>query len=233
VLFRSIGIAKAHQDRLFEEYFQVENPERDRSKGLGLGLAIVKRLSTLLASEVVVRSVAGRGSCFSLPLTRCAPGSTASSEPAAPLAPSFRVGRPLLVFIDDDPAILEAMITLIELWDIDLAAGSDAAEVKAELLELGREPDALLCDYRLRDGYTGIEAVAELRAQFGADLPAALLTGDTGSAALEAIQASGLPLLHKPLKPAKLRAFLTHLLAERANRKTAVETLPGTDSHVP
>lgn len=77
--------------------------------------------------------------------------------------------------------------------------------------------DLILCDYRLRDGRTGIEAIQILREAFGATIPAALLTGDTATDTIQAIRASGLPVLHKPLKPAKLRAFLSHLLADPAS----------------
>jgi CheY-like chemotaxis protein len=92
-----------------------------------------------------------------------------------------------------------------------MAAGSDVVEVRAELRELGRAPDLILSDYRLRGGRTGIEAVYMLRESFGAAIPAALITGDTAPETILAIDACGLPQLHKPLKPAKLRAFLSHL----------------------
>jgi CheY-like chemotaxis protein len=117
----------------------------------------------------------------------------------------------LVAFIDDDAQILQAMTHLFEQWGVEMAAGSDAAEVCDELRELGRAPDLILSDYRLGGGRSGIDAIALLRAAFGTGTPAALITGDTGPDAIRAIDASGLPVLHKPLKPAKLRAFLSHL----------------------
>jgi CheY-like chemotaxis protein len=96
---------------------------------------------------------------------------------------------------------------------MDMAVGGDVETVRDELRELGRAPDLILCDYRLAGGLTGIDAVRLLRKAFGETIPAALITGDTAPETIRAIDASGLALLHKPLEPAKPRAFLSHLLA--------------------
>jgi signal transduction histidine kinase/CheY-like chemotaxis protein len=215
------GIPAEFQARIFEEYFQLENPERHRDKGLGLGLAIVTRLARLLGSRVQVRSEPGQGACFSFQLARC---EAAPTQPEA-VTPSTGFALPLenalVAFIDDDEAILAAMVEVFDHWNVALAAGEDAEQVRAELLALGRTPDLILCDYRLRDGHTGVEAVQLLRDAFGANIPAALLTGDTATDTIQAIQASHLPVLHKPLKPAKLRAFLSHLLADPSGTQSS------------
>ncbi|OYY95359.1 MAG: hypothetical protein B7Y41_02330 [Hydrogenophilales bacterium 28-61-23] len=215
------GIPHEFQAHIFEEYFQLENPERHRDKGLGLGLAIVARLANLIGSRVQVRSEPGKGSCFWFQLARC---EAAPDQPETP-APTFSLPleNALVAFIDDDEAILAAMVEVFDHWNVALAAGEDAEQVRAELRALGRVPDLILCDYRLRDGHTGIEAVQLLRDAFGADIPAALLTGDTAPVTIRAIQASHLPVLHKPLKPAKLRAFLSHLLADSAARQSSAK----------
>lgn len=211
-----IGIPHEYQARIFEEYFQLENPERHRDKGLGLGLAIVSRLVQLLGSRVEVRSQPGRGACFSFQFARC---ETAPIQPIVAAVANFMLPleNSLVAFIDDDETILAAMVELFDHWNVALAAGEDAEQVRNELQALGRAPDLILCDYRLRDGHTGIEAVQLLRDAFGAQIPGALLTGDTAPETIQEIQAVGLPVLHKPLKPAKLRAFLSHLLAENTS----------------
>ncbi len=210
------GIPHEYQARIFEEYFQLENPERHRDKGLGLGLAIVSRLLQLLGSRVQVRSQPGRGACFSFQFARC---EAAPSQPVVTAAANFMLPleNALVAFIDDDETILAAMVEVFDHWNVALAVGEDAEQVRNELLALGRAPDLILCDYRLRDGHTGIEAVQLLRDAFGAQIPAALLTGDTAPETIREIQAVDLPVLHKPLKPAKLRAFLSHLLTETAS----------------
>lgn len=209
------GIPEAYRERIFEEYFQLENPERGRDKGLGLGLAIVRRLGQLIGSPVEVRSTVGKGSCFSLRVMRCEPASaTVASEPFAAVAPTAGTATaPMVAFIDDDETILEAMTAVFAQWGIDLAVGTCASQVRDDLMELGRRPDAILSDYRLPEGHTGIDAIAALRGVFGRNIPAALITGDTAAATIQAITASGLPVLHKPLKPAVLRAFVNHMLS--------------------
>jgi CheY-like chemotaxis protein len=166
---------------------------------------------------VDVRSVIGKGSCFSLRMVRCELPAAQDQALALPenAALSRNGSTPLVAFIDDDETILEAMTAVFDQWSIDLAVGVDAQQVKDDLVELGRKPDAILTDYRLRDGRNGIEAVIELRAAFGVDIPAVLITGDTAPTTIQAIANSGLPVLHKPLQPAKLRAYLNHMLSSR------------------
>jgi len=211
------GIPPAFQDRIFEEYFQLDNPERARDKGLGLGLAIVARLCKLLDSEVRVHSRPGQGACFSLHLTRCVPAADQVSALPTGVALSLPLTHRLIAYIDDDEAILEAMVALFEPWGAELAVGVDAEQIRAELRAIGRAPDIILSDYRLRENRTGIDAIQLLRDAFGANIPAALLTGDTASDTIQTIRASGLPVLHKPIKPANLRALLSHLLAGPAD----------------
>jgi CheY-like chemotaxis protein len=70
----------------------------------------------------------------------------------------------------------------------------------------------MVVDYRLAGSVDGLAAIAELRARFGRDIPAILISGESSSAHLARIDASGIPLLHKPVPPAKLRAALQYML---------------------
>ncbi|MEW6676877.1 MAG: hybrid sensor histidine kinase/response regulator [Pseudomonadota bacterium] len=207
------GIPKEYQTRVFEEYFQLANPERHRDKGLGLGLAIVARVARLLGTQVNVRSNTDQGSCFHMRFARCHARRTEQTPESSPQRPSLPLEKALVAFIDDDSSILEAMVEVFDHWGVALAAGESGAQVCRELEELGRRPDVILSDYRLKDGETGIDAIRTLHAAFG-PVPAALLTGDTASETINEIGKTGFPVLHKPLKPAKLRAFLSHLLAD-------------------
>ena len=56
------GIASDQQESIFEEFIQLDNPERDRSKGLGLGLSIVRRIARLLGHPLTLQSRPGHGS---------------------------------------------------------------------------------------------------------------------------------------------------------------------------
>ncbi len=213
------GIPQAYQNKIFEEYFQLVNPERSRDKGLGLGLAIVARLARLLGTPVNVDSEPGKGSCFSIRLPACQPQTGVEETAAAPAGGDTQLRHALVACIDDDLAILEAMVELLAGWDMEVAAGPDVAQVREDLMQLGRSPDVIVSDYRLAGGCSGLDAIRTLRQSFGAQIAAVLITGDTAPETIQAINASGLPVLHKPLRPAKLRAMLSHLLAGRGDAR--------------
>ncbi len=78
------GIPDEAREAIFQEFVQLANPERDRSKGLGLGLAIVKRLVALLDHALVLRSAPGRGAMFSVRMPRVWP-TDAQSDAARPV----------------------------------------------------------------------------------------------------------------------------------------------------
>jgi two-component system, sensor histidine kinase len=162
------GIPPEFQARIFEEYFQLENPERHRDKGLGLGLAIVSRLVRLLGSRVQVRSEPGRGACFSFQLARCEAEPIETQQACSQRISCLPLENSLVAFIDDDEAILAAMVELFDHWNVALAAGEDAEQVAPSCWRSGPCADLILCDYRLRDGRTGIEAIQLLRNAFGA-----------------------------------------------------------------
>lgn len=209
-----VGIAEDYQELIFEEFFQVDNQERGYGKGLGLGLSIVQRLVRLLGSSISLKSTEGKGSCFMVRAVRCelAPGwSRAHGESGQSFAQ-----QPFVAFIDDDIHILEAMLALFDQWGISAATGDTPGSVIRDCRQIGRKPDVIVSDYRLAEGHTGIEAIAELRAEFGPDIPAILVTGESGVGLKQSLEDSGLPVLYKPLKPAKLRALLGHILSQRA-----------------
>ena len=91
------GIPEPQQHQIFEEFYQVGNPERDRSRGFGLGLAIVRRIADMLEHPVAVRSVVGKGSVFSVTVPLAAPAPSHSADPAqsAPAsAPAVQTAGP-------------------------------------------------------------------------------------------------------------------------------------------
>ncbi len=207
-----IGIATEHMPRIFEEFYQVGNPARDRRLGLGLGLATVKRLSDLLQLAVSVQSVPGRGSVFQLVLALASHADVAAmrrpGEPAVePLAASQRV-----LVIEDDADSRNALLGLLRQWGCDARAAPSTREALA-LLGQGFTPDVLLVDLRLADGASGLDAIDTLRAAVGQDLPALVVTGDAGSEHMHQAQARGFAVLVKPARPMQLRAFLSQALS--------------------
>ena len=205
------GIPADMRQRVFQEYFQLANPERDRSKGLGLGLAIVRRLAELIQGELVLRSEAGRGSCFAVSIPRAAADAALETADASEAA-AGALARRLVVVIDDELAIREAMTALLAGWGHEVVAAGSAAEALERLADCPVRPDVIVCDYRLRDGETGIAAIEALRSEYNAVLPAMLITGDTAPDRLAEAQSSGLLLLHKPVPNGRLRAAIANLV---------------------
>ncbi len=206
------GIPPEQQESVFHEFVQLHNPARDRSKGLGLGLAIVSRLGRLLGHRVELRSRPGHGSTFSLDVP-CG-DARLIQPPAAAGVPGQIPADALVLLVDDESAILRGMAELFDNWNIDLVTAHSAAEAVQWLDSIGRVPDVIVSDYRLPDDTDGIEVIARLRQKFGRDIPAILVTGDTAPDTILRIGRAGFPLLHKPLRPAKLRALLTHLIQQ-------------------
>lgn len=207
-----MGIPLADQSRVFEEFFQVDNPHRDRDRGLGLGLSIVKRLADLLGYQLAVRSRPGQGSVFCLNLS-LAPSATPMQAAEIEPPPGMARLRGKVLVVDDDTIGRDALRGLLESWGLETLAASGSAEALAHLRTV---PDAVLSDYRLR-GETGLEVVTALERGFpGQTFATILITADTSGATTRAIRERGLRLLHKPLRPAKLRALLSQLLRERS-----------------
>jgi CheY-like chemotaxis protein len=115
-----------------------------------------------------------------------------------------------VVLVDDDVEIRDSMQLLLESWGCRLIGGATVAEVEHKLQQERVKPDAVIADYRLADAMTGLQAIERLRALFGKELPALVITG-TPNAALLQERATGVPVVLKPVPPGKLRAFLSQV----------------------
>lgn len=206
-----IGIAPEHLGRIFEEYYQVDNPQRDRNLGLGLGLAIVRRISDLLALGVRCRSRPGQGTVMevTLPLL-AAPATTAPL--AAPAAAELDLGGQRVVLVEDAAEVAQALTAWLQARGARVQRYASAEEA---LAAPGiASADLYLCDYRLPGRLSGIELLNTIRGQRGGDVPALLLTGDTSSQFIAMAVASGWTILFKPVHPRELAATLRLVLAK-------------------
>jgi PAS domain S-box-containing protein len=209
------GVPEEQHSLIFEDFHQVENPAREKGEGLGLGLAIVKRVAALLDARITLASTPGKGSRFGLVLpppqgvlAGYGTGGLRSAEPEA--AQGLTV-----LLIDDEPAILDGLTLVLEGWECEVLAFDDLEGLREGLESGGFEapPDVIIADYRLGERETGVDAVTLIRTHFAQPVPALLLTGDTAPQRLREADASGLPLLHKPVKPEVLRGAIADLLA--------------------
>ena len=205
------GVPRELQREIFQEFYQLANPERDRGKGLGLGLAIVQRLAALLEYRIELISEPGMGSVFAVEV----PIGQARSDADFPRrleAVGDNFAGAIVTIVDDDLLVQQGMCGLLTDWGCHVVTAATSHEALAKLEDYDRLPDALICDYRL-PGESGIEAIQRLHVGLSDDIPAALISGETAPELLRKAKESGYPLLHKPVQPAKMRALLSRLLS--------------------
>ena len=211
------GIPDQQLEAIFDEFHQLENPARDPNRGLGLGLAIVRRLSALLKLKVEVRSQVGRGSMFAIALEPARAEVPVSADEA--VAPPHATG-PLagvrVLAVDDDAMVLTGLQLSLEGWGCIVVPASDIREVFVRLDQLDGPPDVILSDLRLPGNVSGFDVIERVRRLFGREIPAVVLTGETGQAELAEGQRRRCSFLHKPLHPAELKRVLSQVVSPAA-----------------
>lgn len=208
-----IGIAPDQLGRIFEEFHQVGNSERDKARGLGLGLAIVQRLSTILNHPVTVTSTLGKGSTFSIMLPLAPATSAVAGLPPAATEAEDGEGRQV-VLIDDDEGVLRALGGAFEGWGYVVVMAGSEDEALSRLLPGAGPPHLIVADYRLRDGRVGTDAIRHIRERCATPVPGIVLTGETGDEFLAEAEALGATVLHKPATPQQLAGVLKRLFAD-------------------
>jgi signal transduction histidine kinase len=206
-----LGIPADKIEMIFREFYQIENPERDRGRGLGIGLAIVQRICNLLGHPLEVHSTVGRGSLFRVVVPAGDANAVDETVPEGDTLPPRNLGTVTVLLIDDERAIREATRELLRPLHVDVIVAANITEA----VELARESsatiDMILSDWRLRGQENGVEAVLAVRAVAGAATPAVLITGDTSPELLKTAHENGLVVLHKPLQPRHLVRLIKHL----------------------
>ncbi|CAN5910119.1 hypothetical protein BH11PSE13_BH11PSE13_42330 [soil metagenome] len=204
------GIPADQRERVFEEFYQLGNPSRDRAQGLGLGLAIVRRTATLLKLEVALDSEPGRGTTFTLRMEAAEPHECDMAHDAA-TSPRASDGQKLAVLlVDDEAEVRSALCTYLAQigWSVEGVESGAAAEY---VLRSGFIPDVLVVDFRLLNE-TGVEVIDRLRRLHPA-LPAVIVTGETAPARFFELSASATRVLHKPLAGELLARTLQDVVA--------------------
>ena len=199
------GIAPQHQQRIFEEFYQVGNPGRDRGQGVGLGLSIVQRLGELTHTGIALQSSPGVGSSFTLSLPwPIEPPAVAASAADSAAAPELRGLRVLV--LDDEAEVLRATSRLLTRWGAQVRTAASPAQADAELLQHGA-PDLLIADLRLGAAEDGAAFALRLRPRHG-HIPVLIVSGENAPHTALRMRAEGLVLLRKPVAAATLRAAM-------------------------
>ncbi len=203
VIDTGIGIAAEHQQRVFDEFYQLANPQRDRAHGLGIGLSIVKRLSGLLDHPIALVSAPQRGTRFRVWVRRAA--ALDAPRPAdagrAPAAPAEQQLPRHVLVIDDEPVGREALALLLSSCGCTVYPAGDLGQAR-QLLD--RHPiEAVVSDFRLPGEGNGLDHLLALR-RASPRLRTVLVTGETAPQRIADIKASGVPYLHKPVRAQQL-----------------------------
>jgi len=207
-----IGIPPTRKDDVFNEYVQLDNPERDRSKGFGLGLSIVRGLAQLLGHELTLSSTEELGSRFSIsiPIKARIPVELLGVQQAEALAP--RLKDTVIYLVEDGLAQREALVEHLLDWGCYVVDGESPTEVIEKLRTddlPSHRAEFILSDYRLKADMTGLKAIAEIRAELGNEsAPAAIWTAESGADVLQAVAQANIHLLAKPVNLEELAATI-------------------------
>ena len=206
-----IGISAEHQQNIFKEFYQVGNAGRNRALGLGLGLNIVERSAKLLNHPVHLCSVLGRGTRVTITVESCMRPAQQSRGALDYQESGESAARAHILVIEDDKLAREALRDLLESWNYDVVAVAGSEDAQAHV-RLQGVPDVIVSDFRLGGTENGLSTIAAIRLLALADVPACVMSGDTDAGLILAAKEAGLTLLHKPVRPAKLRNLLRHLV---------------------
>jgi two-component system CheB/CheR fusion protein len=221
-----IGIPSEELSAIFEEFHQLDNPARERGKGVGLGLAIVQRLADLLGHAVDVRSRPTKGSVFSIEVPISADAPAALPQPAAPTtdAEASRVGTVLIV--EDEPIVREMLTLLLEGEGYHTVAVADGAAAFESARGRSVQPNLVLADYNLPNGLNGLQVVASLEEMFGHGIKAIILSGDISTDTLREIARAGRAYLGKPVTVPALLRLINELLTKSESTSRADDRQP-------
>jgi signal transduction histidine kinase/CheY-like chemotaxis protein len=211
-----IGIPLEEQQNVFREFVQLANSARDRSKGLGLGLAIVDRLAKLLHHSLSLRSAPNRGSTFAVIVPRVFGVEDLLAEPGlvhvAASNKHDRLDNLQVLVVDDDMLVRTSTAGILKSWGCHVSVAEDLREVNEKFSKA--HFDLVICDYRLPDG-DGLKLADDIKENCEIQPAFILISGDTAPEILQAVNERGLHLLHKPVRPAKLRSLMLFLLKRR------------------
>jgi CheY-like chemotaxis protein len=210
------GIPAEHLQRLFDAFYQIDNPSRDQRQGVGLGLSIVQTICRLLDHTVSIESRVGEGSTFTLQLARgIASALPLEVLPTPALIPAAASGAFKVLHIEDDPGVARSMAMLLRLEGYHVVSAASRDEALQHVDVHGLRPDLILSDYQLPMGYTGDEIVADIAALLHSKPPTILLTGDISDKHLTQARKIADRILPKPVDINVLLREMETLLAKR------------------
>lgn len=209
-----MGIAEERLEEIFQEFKRGDVQRPDQDRGLGLGLAIVEKIAGILGHRISVRSWPGKGSMFSVevPLSATAPKSLPMLAMSEPMLERLQGAR--VWVLDNDAAICAGMRTLLEGWGCQVITALSEQDLARQVDNYHAEADLLIADYHLDDDQNGVDAVARINGRRGRAIPALMITANYSNELKLQIRELGHTLMHKPVRPMKLKTAMSHLLGK-------------------
>jgi PAS domain S-box-containing protein len=207
-----MGIAEHRLEEIFQEFKRGDVQRPDQDRGLGLGLAIVEKIAGILRHPIHVRSWPGRGSMFSVevPLSATAPTPQPALQMSEPMLERLRGAR--IWVLDNDATICAGMRTLLEGWGCRVVTALSEEDLARQVDNYHAEVDLLIADYHLDNDQNGVDAVARINARRASPIPAMMITANYSNELKLQIRELGHTLMHKPVRPMKLKTAMSHLL---------------------
>ena len=211
-----MGITEDRLEEIFQEFKRGDVQRPDQDRGLGLGLAIVEKIARILGHRISVRSWPGKGSMFSVevPLSSSAPKALPMPVMSEPMLERLQGAR--VWVLDNDAAICAGMRTLLEGWGCRVITALSEQDLARQVDNYHAEADLLIADYHLDDDQNGVDAVARINARRGRAVPALMITANYSNELKLQIRELGHTLMHKPVRPMKLKTAMSHLLGQHA-----------------
>ncbi|MGH8355340.1 MAG: NahK/ErcS family hybrid sensor histidine kinase/response regulator, partial [Pseudomonas sp.] len=207
-----IGIAADKLGEIFQEFKRGEGPRPHQDRGLGLGLAIVEKIARMLGHRIRVTSQPGRGSLFAIEVPQAMRAAPLREEPSAPEQVLARLQGARVWVLDNDAAICAGMRTLLEGWGCAVVTALSEEDLARQVDNFHAEADLLIADYHLDNGHNGVDLVAAVNARRATPLPALMITANYSNELKQQMRELGHMLMHKPVRPMKLKTAMSHLL---------------------
>lgn len=214
VIDTGTGISGEHIDKIFQDFWRAPGARSGPEGSMGLGLSIVQRICQLLGSNIQVKSTPGKGSLFSLELPRGEGKLAQSPIPDSPSPKAIGFNRCIVAVVDDNTQGLRSMARLLQSWDCTVVAATAVEEVLTNIIDRDITPQLIIADYHLAENYKGAAAIEAINAEITAPAPAIMISSDNSALLVESLEEKGIPLLTKPVDPARLRAMMQHLLLQ-------------------
>jgi PAS domain S-box-containing protein len=207
-----MGIAEERLEEIFQEFKRGDVQRPDQDRGLGLGLAIVEKIAGILGHRITVKSWPGKGSMFAVevPLSATAPKSLPMPTMSEPMLERLQGAK--VWVLDNDAAICAGMRTLLEGWGCRVITALSEQDLARQVDNYHAEADLLIADYHLDDDQNGVDAVARINARRASAIPALMITANYSNELKQQIRELGHTLMHKPVRPMKLKTAMSHLL---------------------